>query len=83
MGHPVPLIVKIDGETREATEEELLQYSQAHRTLFTKWRTANRIAYAKQAQNAGTSYGAAWAQAFDLYPSDENGKNKPRFVYNL
>lgn len=83
MGHPIPLIVKQGASTREATEAELRSYATNNKTAYTKWVTANRIAYAKAQLESGIPHGPAWTDAFDRYPSEETRKNKPRFVMEL
>lgn len=83
MGHPVPLIVIKDGKSREATESELEDYAKFNKTAYTKWQTANRIAYAKAQLAAGTPHNISWSDAFDRYPSEEARKSKPRFVMEL
>lgn len=83
MTHPVPLIVVQDGVSREATDEEIQLYASQNKTSFTKWNTANRIAFAKNLLATGSSHNEAWKEAFERYPSEEVRKAKHRFVMEL
>ena len=83
MVHPIPLMVRDNGTLRQATEDELLSYAAAHKTSYSKWVVANRIAYAKNLLATDVPHNEAWTAAFAVYPADEARKTKPRFVMNI
>lgn len=76
--HLVPLHVEENGRLREATAQEYSEYEKRGGPALARWKTANRIAFAKQLISQGTDRSVAWAKAFDQYP---DGNTKPRFIF--
>lgn len=76
--HIVPLYVNTPFGITIATDAEVLAYQLENPVLYKRWATSNRIKFANQQIEGGTTRNVAWARAFEKYPQEAE---KPKYVY--